>query len=213
MGGWVLLTVSLQPHAAASPCGYSLSLSYNPCYPPKQTRTAGGEFGYKIRSFRPGDLEGVREVFAMTRKAPGERSPAVAKMTRSILKTDLADPVAVYGEGRFWVAERLGGGGVLGCVGLRVATEGTRRVGEVVRLAVDEGCRGQGVGKALLLTAEEAAVKAGVQALRATTIDALETASMLYRSSGYVVVGSQAYGKEGSGGQILQYLKETEANS
>lgn len=73
----------------------------------------------------------------------------------------------------------------LGCVAL--VDEGT--YGEVKRLYVDSGQRGQGVGRALMAELEQAARDIGLGLLKLETGAALEAAVRLYRAIGYTECG------------------------
>ncbi|MDT3399302.1 GNAT family N-acetyltransferase [Streptomyces sp. B1866] len=86
-----------------------------------------------------------------------------------------------------WAAH--GPGGLTGTVGLaRGAMPAGRRRAEIVKLMVHPDARGQGLGRALLATAEEAAVRAGLTLLHLDT-EAGTPAERLYLTAGWTRYG------------------------
>jgi len=93
-------------------------------------------------------------------------------------------------NGAFLVARRVDAAGPpLGGVGLRAIHPG---VGQIRRLWVDPGWRGQGVARALMAGIEDAARELGLTVLRLGTGDRQPEAVALYESSGWerVLVGN-----------------------
>jgi GNAT superfamily N-acetyltransferase len=80
-------------------------------------------------------------------------------------------------------------GPALGGVGVRAIHPG---VGQIRRLWVDPGQRGQGIARALMAGVEEGARELGLNALRLGTGDRQPEAVALYESSGWerVLVGN-----------------------
>ncbi|WP_377268101.1 GNAT family N-acetyltransferase [Peterkaempfera sp. SMS 1(5)a] len=96
-------------------------------------------------------------------------------------------PAVDDGSLSVWVAR--GAEGIAGTVSL--ALEGTpngRHRGEVLKLMVDRGTRGQGLARKLLATAEEAAVRAGATLLLLDT-ETGSTADRLYAAAGWTRYG------------------------
>ena len=87
-------------------------------------------------------------------------------------------------QGAFVVARRgdAAAGPPLGGVGVRALRPG---VGQIRRLWVDPGARGQGVARALMAGIEDAARELGLTDLRLGTGDAQPEAIALYASSGW----------------------------
>jgi GNAT superfamily N-acetyltransferase len=93
-------------------------------------------------------------------------------------------------SGAFLVARRVDAAGPpLGGVGLRAIHPG---VGQIRRLWVDPGWRGQGLARALMAGIEDAARELGLTDLRLGTGDRQPEAVALYESSGWerVLVGN-----------------------
>ena len=104
------------------------------------------------------------------------------------LTAAMFDPPA----GAFVVARRGDTAGPpVGGVGVRRVGPG---LGEVRRLWVDPGERGQGVGRRLMVAVEEAALDLGLTALRVATGERQPEAVALYRSTGWSPVRDPAYG-------------------
>ncbi len=86
-------------------------------------------------------------------------------------------------SGAFLVARRgHAAGPPLGGVGVRAIHSG---VGQIRRLWVDPGTRGQGVARALMAAIEDAALELGLTDLRLGTGDGQPEAVALYASSGW----------------------------
>ena len=86
-------------------------------------------------------------------------------------------------EIRFFVARRSGA--PLACGALRIGTG----YGEVKRMYVAPGARGQGLGRAILARVEDEAVREGLALMRLETGIHQAEAIALYRASGYVDCG------------------------
>ncbi|MEU1530000.1 GNAT family N-acetyltransferase [Streptomyces fagopyri] len=87
-----------------------------------------------------------------------------------------------------WVAR--GADRVLGTIGLAFADKpNSRHRAELVKLMVHPDGRGRGVGRALLTTAERAAVEAGVTLLHLDT-ETGSPAEILYLSAGWTPLGA-----------------------
>ncbi|WP_155055805.1 GNAT family N-acetyltransferase [Streptomyces blattellae] len=114
--------------------------------------------------------------------APLDRAAAVAWWT---------DRAAALAAGRLavWVA-RDETGRVVGTVSLAFPDKpNSRHRAELVKLMVHRDARGQGLGRALLDTAEQAAAEAGITLLHLDTeTDSL--AERLYRSAGWTPLGA-----------------------
>lgn len=78
-------------------------------------------------------------------------------------------------------------GEAIGCGALKVKGGG---VGEIKRMWVAASARGLGIGRRILMTLEEHAVRFGVTTLRLETNRALKEAQSLYRAGGYDEVGA-----------------------
>ena len=73
----------------------------------------------------------------------------------------------------------------LGCIALKPLEEG---VGEIKRLYLRPGARGQGIGKALVAAVLERARQAGYRAVKLDTMAHLTEAQALYRGFGFAAV-------------------------
>lgn len=102
----------------------------------------------------------------------------IAAAVRDDPSGDLVAP-----HGAFLIARREGA--VVGCGGVRLLANG---IGEVKRLFVTPGARGQGLGRRLMLELETVARAEGVQTLRLDTRSDLVEARALYAALGYVEV-------------------------
>ncbi|GGO97908.1 GNAT family N-acetyltransferase [Wenjunlia tyrosinilytica] len=97
------------------------------------------------------------------------------------------EPAVADGSLIVWVAE--GRGGVNGTVSLALEPKPNgRHRAEILKLMVHRDARGQGLGRSLLATAEEAAVRAGATLLLLDT-ETGSAAEHLYRSAGWVRYG------------------------
>jgi GNAT superfamily N-acetyltransferase len=113
--------------------------------------------------------------------APLDRAAAVAWWE------ERAAAVAA-GQLAVWVARSAGR--VLGTVGLAFPDKpNSRHRAELVKLMVHRDGRGQGLGRTLLATAEQAAAAAGVTLLHLDT-ETDSPAESLYRSAGWTRVGA-----------------------
>ncbi|MEV5410045.1 GNAT family N-acetyltransferase [Thermopolyspora sp. NPDC052614] len=88
-----------------------------------------------------------------------------------------------------WAARASAGGEIVGTVGLARAgkANGAHRA-EIVKLMVHPAARGQGLGRALLHTAEQAAARAGLTLLLLDTVTGTP-ADRLYDSAGWTRYG------------------------
>ncbi|WP_424641000.1 N-acetyltransferase family protein [Embleya sp. AB8] len=97
------------------------------------------------------------------------------------------EPAVADGSRRVWIAR--GPNGLAGTVGLALDHRpNSRHRAEVVKLMVHRNARGQGLGRALLTTAEQAAAQAGSTLLLLDT-EAESTADHMYRASGWTHYG------------------------
>lgn len=112
---------------------------------------------------------------ALSRRYDAELLVRLGALADPLPPGELAPP-----DGRFLVA-RIGRAPV-GCIGVRRLDLG---VVEVKHLFVDSSRRGEGVGRALLATAEEHARRLGAERVVLDTAAALGEAISLYRSAGY----------------------------
>jgi GNAT superfamily N-acetyltransferase len=96
---------------------------------------------------------------------------------------------AVSGGSLLLWAARDGRGDVLGTVGLACPGKPNgRHRAEVVKLMVHRRARGRGLGRALLATAEEAAVRSGISLLMLDT-ESGSVAEHLYHAAGWTRYG------------------------
>ena len=86
-------------------------------------------------------------------------------------------------NGGIWIA--LAGNVGAGCVALR---DMGSQVGEIKRMFVAAGFRGQGVGRALLVALIAGARARGYQTLRLGTLDDMLAARQLYASVGFIPI-------------------------
>jgi ribosomal protein S18 acetylase RimI-like enzyme len=188
-----------------------------------------------IAPIEASDQHQVQELFIHTYAELSEQYPAVRKMVKTALQTDLNfsplnDTSSSIGlryqtcGGMFLVAVEISASessistrSVIGCLGIRLCetNEGTVRGGqhntfEIHRLAVDANARGRGIGKALLASAEEDFVRFELgedesYRLVATTPALLNPANHLYTSSGFAMQKQETIGKM----TINTYAKES----
>ncbi|MFJ5779174.1 GNAT family N-acetyltransferase [Streptomyces sp. NPDC093094] len=91
------------------------------------------------------------------------------------------------GELAVWAAHEEGR--LVGTVSLALPDKpNSRHRAEIVKLMVDRGVRGRGLGRTLLTTAEEAAAAAGITLLHLDT-ETGSSAEHLYRTAGWTRVG------------------------
>jgi len=159
------------------------------------------------------DDEHVRYLYGRIYVHLYDRYPAIRKMVKSAMKTDLceeeSDSSAIRHRylskgGNFWIAVDTGKSLIVGCIGigLRIAKGKNEILSspsvveyEIHRLAVDDQYRGMGIGKKLLSIAEEYTRQQESEAclgggpvtvkLWAVTPDCSTTANKLYESVGY----------------------------
>jgi len=123
---------------------------------------------------------------------PAHIRGAVERYVKQSLADDLADVWAHYMESsgsHFWVAEA--DGAIAGITGIEPAAPG---IAEVRRMAVARPARRRGVARCLLHTAETWAKEHGYVAIEATTTHLQGPALELYKSAGYRVCGTGAWG-------------------
>ena len=125
------------------------------------------------------DLDAVRDLILAHVQARAT-TPGVEHMR--------ADALSLPGRfgpprGGLWIARV--GEAAAGCVALRPLDDTTA---EVKRMYVDPEWRGQGVGRALLVTLIAAARARGFRVLRLGTLDDMTTAQALYRSLGFTPI-------------------------
>lgn len=138
-----------------------------------------------------------------------DKYPAIHKMVRSALKSDLSltkDKSTssirdrfISESGDFWVAFESSRSyedeqnclNVVGCIGVKRRkskhTESSPSEYEISRLAVDNSYRGAGIGKQLLQVAEVYSRSKGATVLYAVTPSCLLAANKLYDSCGYSI--------------------------
>ncbi|WKX73884.1 GNAT family N-acetyltransferase [Streptomyces sp. XD-27] len=96
-------------------------------------------------------------------------------------------PAVADGSLMVWAAQ--GPDGIAGTVSLALEPKPAgRHRAEIVKLMVHRDARGQGLGRALLTTAEQAAARAGITLLLLDT-ESGTTAEGLYRSTGWTRYG------------------------
>jgi ribosomal protein S18 acetylase RimI-like enzyme/O-methyltransferase involved in polyketide biosynthesis len=186
--------------------------------------------GISIDLVEAGDQMQVKELFSETYQELAHKYPAVRKLVKTALKTDLrfsTDTNALNigftyktNGGIFIVAAEDATNSeqrrhVVGCVGLRRChidegrNRGSRGIEtfEIHRLAVDSSARGRGIGRALLDTLDRFAswkVDSDEFRIVATTPALLLPANQLYHSCGYRLVKEESMG----GLTMNTYLKE-----
>lgn len=95
---------------------------------------------------------------------------------------------AFAAPGAAWIVAYRDGRPV-GCGGLRALAPG---IGEIKRMFVAPGARGEGLGRALLRELERRARAAGHERVRLLTTPVLREARRLYASEGYMEIGRAA---------------------
>jgi len=194
------------------------------------------ENGILLSHIQKCDQEEVRDLFAKTYCTLYDDYPAVKKMVKTALKSDLSDKidddstdadVSVIGHrymdwgGIFLVAidnsTPDNNRRVVGCVGLRPCKrdEGdirgnVRHSYEIHRLAVNEDCRGMGIGKALLLAVDRfVSLSLGRPNVKfqivATTPEILIPANEVYQKMGFGIKEEKLMGKI----RMNTYVKES----
>ena len=174
--------------------------------PPLVVGTAGQSISLAV--IQKGDENYVRDLFQKAYVHLFEEYPAVRKMAKTALKTDLAvcnseelgQDSSIgrrYREfgGIFVVAIRYNRISnereVLGCVGVRPSYrhnhDKSKLPLEIFRLVVDATHRGQGIGSVLLEFVERFALARGCEEIFATTPGILKAANRLYEKCGFEV--------------------------
>lgn len=160
------------------------------------------------------DEENARNLVRQVYKHRFDEYPAVRKMVSHMMSTDLA--TTEVGEVDSAIASRYKGEGgiffvavlyhgiyrereVLGCVGARRWGQNSKSTTlEVVRLAVKESYRGQGIGRRLLHMVEKFATERYETpiTLIAQTVSFLDEAKLLYTGVGFSLEKESALGRE-----------------
>lgn len=152
-----------------------------------------------ITTIDPIDEEAVRDLVYQVYEPKFEDYPAVRKMVKTMMNSDLSIKPADSNNsviasryssmgGLFLVALEYGKNGrqMVGCVGVRPYDRKEKsKALEVVRLAVDPSHRGKGIGRKLLEMVEMFSISRGCTNLTANTISILESAISLYQSCDY----------------------------
>ena len=153
-----------------------------------------GQSTVNIRSFVPGDLAQVHELFASgLLEFAGEIEDGVRRYIARALKDDLADIPAHYlshSRGNFWVAEFENS--VVGIVGIQPT--GEKEEAELRRMSVSSAVRRQGIGRRLLETTEDFCREKGYSRIGLSTVGILQPALAMYRRHGYTTVKEEPYG-------------------
>ena len=143
-----------------------------------------------IRPFAEPDALQVRDLFIKINRAlspPALRDAFEDYIARAL--TDEIDRIRAYydeRDGGFWVA--VSNAQVMGTFGLeRAATEAM----ELRRMYVDPAFRRQGIGREMLLFAEDECRRRNVDRLVLSTAEIQTAALALYRSAGYDLVRSE----------------------
>lgn len=140
-----------------------------------------------IRPFTEPDALQVRELFITVNRAlspPDLRDTFEEYITRAL--ADEIDRISAYYEernGGFWVA--ISGDQLAGTFGLeRVSADAM----ELRRMYVEPSVRRKGVGRAMLLFAEDECRRRNVDRLELSTAEIQTAALALYRNAGYKLV-------------------------
>ena len=153
-----------------------------------------GQPTVKIRSFVPGDLARVHELFASgLLEFAGEIEDGVRRYIARALEDDLADIPAHYlshPRGNFWVAELESL--VVGIVGIQPT--GEEDEAELRRMSVSSTVRRQGIGRRLLETTEDFCREKGYSRIGLSTVGILQPALAMYRRHGYTTEKEEPYG-------------------
>ncbi len=157
-----------------------------------------GQPTVNIRSFVPGDLAEVHELFASgLLEFAGEIEDGVRRYIANALKDDLADIPAHYlshPRGNFWVAEFESS--VVGIVGIQPTEK--EEEAELRRMSVSSTVRRQGIGRRLLETTEDFCREKGYSRIGLSTVGILQPALAMYRRHGYTTVKEEPYGGQPS---------------
>ena len=153
-----------------------------------------GQPTVNIRSFVPGDLTQVHELFASgLLEFAGEIEDGVRRYIARALKDDLADIPAHYlshSRGNFWVAEFENS--VVGIVGIQPT--GEKEEAELRRMSVSSTVLRQGIGRRLLETTEDFCREKGYSRIGLSTVGILQPALAMYRRHGYTTVKEEPHG-------------------
>jgi ribosomal protein S18 acetylase RimI-like enzyme len=155
------------------------------------------EVPYRIRVYRPADLPRLQEI---TRETFGpvsidrnmeQRLGAFGQGGWAGRKVQaIADDCRAQADGVF-VAEDSRTGAIVGYVTTRLNP--VSAVGWIPNLAVDPGCQGKGLGRALLEHAIEFFRQRGMQVAKIETLDQNPVGQKLYPSLGFVEVARQIH--------------------
>ena len=152
-----------------------------------------GQSTVNIRSFVPGDLAQVHELFANgLLEFAGEVEDGVRRYIAKALEDDLADIPAHYlshPRGNFWVAEL--DESVVGIVGIQPTEQ--EEEAELRRMSVSSTVRRQGIGRRLLETTEDFCREKGYSRIGLSTVAILQPALAMYRRYGYTTVKEELY--------------------
>lgn len=165
-----------------------------------------GQTGINIRTFVPGDLAQVQELFVSGLMGFAEGVEIeVRSYVDNSLKADLADIPGQYlshPRGNFWVVES--GRALLGIVGIQ-PTEREEEA-ELRRMSVASSARRQGIGRRLLETTEDFCREKGYLRICLSTVDILQPALAMYRRFGYTRVKEEPYGEPPHRPLTVHYL-------
>ncbi|MBO19799.1 MAG: hypothetical protein CL732_04575 [Chloroflexi bacterium] len=148
-----------------------------------------------IRTFRPGDLTQVRDLFASgLMEFAGDVSDQVQRYVDHSLRDDMADIPGHYLSGlrsNFWVADSAGE--VVGIVGIQPRERPDEA--ELRRMSVSPTVRRQGLGQRLLETTEEFCRGNGYRRICLSSVNILQPALAMYQKYGYRLVKEEPYGE------------------
>jgi GNAT superfamily N-acetyltransferase len=160
-----------------------------------------------LRRYEPSDHEAVRKLFVATNRAmaPSGMRDQFERYIQHALREEIDRIPDYYGarDGQFWIA--LSDGELAG-------TFAWERSGptsaELRRMYVRDGYRRQGVGRTMLIAAEERCRQAKYEILHLSTSELQTEALNLYRSAGCALVRTevaQAISNRTAGGGLLRY--------
>ena len=151
-----------------------------------------------IRTFVPGDLAQVQELFASgLMEFSGDAEQRVRQYVDHSLNDDLADIPGNYlsdPRSNFWVVESSGPPvGIVGIVGIQPRE--LEEEAELRRMSVSSSARRQGIGRRLLETTEEFCREKGYRRICLSSVDLLQPALAMYRRFGYKTVREEPLGE------------------
>ena len=154
-----------------------------------------GHADLNIRTFVPGDLAQVHELFASgLMEFAGGVELEVRSYVDHSLSDDLADIPRHYlshPRANFWVVESSDLG-IVGIVGIQ--PRDLEEEAELRRMSVSSSVRRQGIGRRLLETTEDFCREKGYRRIRLSTVAILQPALSLYQGYGYTTVKEEPYG-------------------